>query len=130
MGDCIDAKVDDVGYIERILGEQLPRRIPNLDAAKTYLTGTSAGGMMLQNLLCTSSVVASRVTAAVDIIGGIGSPMKAACHPANRRHVPLRILHGENDQVLRWDQPTDVDGAPFLSTSEFLLPSCFCVNLC
>lgn len=83
-----------------------------------YLTGTSAGGMMLQNLLCSSSLVSSRVAAAADLIGGIGAPMKAQCKPAGKRRVPLRMIHGEADQVLRYDVNGDVDGAPFLSTSE------------
>lgn len=36
------------------------------------LTGDSAGGMMVQALLCESRVVSKVVTAAVDILGGIG----------------------------------------------------------
>lgn len=87
---------------------------------QVYLTGTSAGGMMLENLLCSSALISKRVAAAVDIIGGIGRPMLTQCKPPGGRRVPFRILHGENDQVLHWDTATDVDGAPFLSTSERL----------
>ena len=117
VGDCIDSKIDDVGYIEKVL-DMVPQRVAGVDRSKIYLTGTSAGGMMLQTLLCKSSLVASRVAAAVDVIGGIGAPMKGQCSPPGKRRVPLRIIHGENDQVLRWDQNGDVDGAPFLSTKE------------
>ena len=73
---------------------------------------------MLENLLCNSALISKRVAAAVDIIGGIGAPMRSQCKPAGGRRVPFRMIHGESDQVLRFDQATDVDGAPFLSTSE------------
>lgn len=80
------------------------------------MTGTSAGGMMVENLLCSSSVISKAVTAAVDIIGGAGTPVRASCRPAGK--VPLRILHGEIDPVLKFAEATDVDGSPFMSTSE------------
>ncbi|KAI8462535.1 MAG: hypothetical protein J3K34DRAFT_447686 [Monoraphidium minutum] len=116
VGACIDQGVDDVAYMEKLL-TLLPKRM-SVDQSRIYLTGTSAGGMMLENLLCSSSLVSSKVAAAVDIIGGIGAPMRGSCKPHGKRRVPFRIVHGESDQVLRWDQATDVDGAPFLSTKE------------
>ncbi|KIY93543.1 hypothetical protein MNEG_14418, partial [Monoraphidium neglectum] len=127
VGACIDAGVDDVGYIEKIFN-LLPKRLSvdktrgmfgtrrrrrdrgsgaagggrllqtEEQLAEIYLTGTSAGGMMLENLLCTSSVIPNKVAAAVDIIGGIGAPMRGTCRPAGKRRVPFRILHGEADQ--------------------------------
>jgi poly(3-hydroxybutyrate) depolymerase len=74
--------------------------------------------MMTQYLLCSSPLISSKIAAAVDIIGGIGAPMRGQCHPAGKKHVPLRILHGTKDPVIHYYEPTDVDGAPFLSTKD------------
>jgi poly(3-hydroxybutyrate) depolymerase len=74
--------------------------------------------MMVQYLLCQSPLVSSKIAAAVDIIGGLGTPMRGKCAPVNRRRVPLRILHGTKDPVIHFYEPTDVDGAPFLSTKD------------
>jgi hypothetical protein len=127
VGNCVDEGVDDIGYIERVL--DLASRRTSIDRTKIYMTGTSAGGMMLHNLLCSSSYVSSKIAAAVDIIGGAGAPVKSTCHPAaGKRRVPLRLLHGEADSVLPYDRSADVDGAPFMSTSErliFFLLSCW-----
>lgn len=84
--------------------------------AQMFISGTSAGGMMLHNLLCTSSVVGRHISAAVDLIGGVGTALKPECHPTAK--VPLRILHGETDSVLPFERGAEVDGAPFISTSE------------
>lgn len=114
VGVCTDPNIDDVGFIEKVL-LLLPTRLA-VDRRRVYMSGTSAGGMMLHNLLCTSSVVTHHLAAAVDLIGGVGAGVKATCRPPER--VPLRIVHGETDTVLPFDRGAEVDGAQFMSTKD------------
>ena len=93
-----------------------------------YMTGTSAGGMMVEHLLCSSALIPNTIAAAVDIIGGAGTPLRDSCNPAVK--VPLRILHGEEDPVLHFNESTEVDGSPFMSTSERGGLSCESVRVC
>lgn len=81
------------------------------------MTGTSAGGMMLENLLCTSSLVQQKLAAAVDIIGGMGADFPSRCKPD--KQVPLLMIHGTKDPVISYTNQQEVDGAKFLSTCEY-----------
>lgn len=72
--------------------------------------------MLLHSILCSSSLISSTVTAAVDIIGGVGTSARGKCHPANK--VPLMIIHGETDDILKYDEASAVHGYPFMSASE------------
>ncbi|GBF89407.1 hypothetical protein Rsub_01979 [Raphidocelis subcapitata] len=111
---CADPSIDDIGFIEKVFLE-LPARL-SMDRKKVFLSGTSAGGMMLHTLLCSSPIVSHFTTAAVDLIGGLGESMRHTCRDSH--HVPLRIIHGENDTVLHFDEACEVDGVRFLSTRD------------
>lgn len=69
-------------------------RLPPLHA-QLYLSGESAGGMMVQVLLCQKPRVADAVTAAADIMGGIGAEYSASAACADSHAVPFLKLHGE-----------------------------------
>lgn len=118
VGVCADPAVDDVGFIEKVV-LTLPSKLA-VDRRRIYMSGTSAGGMMLHHLLCSSSVVGRHVAAAVDLIGGVGAGVRGSCRPGGRVP-PLRIVHGETDSVLPFDKGAEVDGSPFMSTSELLV---------
>ena len=117
VGVCIDSSVDDIGFIEKLTATLPGRFAGGADPRRFYLSGTSAGGMMVENLLCQSSAVQSRLSAAVSILGGIGENFAPSCHPT--RAVPLMLLHGEADTVIGYYSNTNVDGSQFLSTREF-----------
>lgn len=70
VGICAPTGGDDVGFIEALLAD-LPRRFRTAPG-RVLLGGESAGGMLVYSLLCRSRAVAAAVTAAVDVIGGVG----------------------------------------------------------
>ncbi len=99
--------------------DEPPHTQPHQPPRQIFMSGTSAGGMMVHNLLCRSTVVGRTVSAAVDMLGGLGAQVtRGACRPA--KSVPFRIVHGEVDEVLKFNEPCEVDGASFMSTSEWL----------
>lgn len=69
-------------------------------------------------LLCESPAVASAITAAVDMLGGIGEQYafgpKCSAAPA----APYLKLHGTDDPSITYDQRILVDGVNFLSAIE------------
>jgi len=68
------------------------------------LTGDSAGGMMVQALLCESPVVARTVTAAVDVLGGIGKDYAYGPKCANNNAVAFLKIHGMTDPFITYDK--------------------------
>jgi poly(3-hydroxybutyrate) depolymerase len=78
------------------------------------MSGTSAGGMMVDLLLCKSPFIQRTITAAANILGGIGQDFSSQCQPS--KQVPLALIHGENDAVIGFSNPSNVDGSQFLST--------------
>jgi hypothetical protein len=72
---------------------------------------------MVNLLLCKSPLVQNTVTAAAEILGGIGQSFMQECRPT--RHVPTAIIHGETDPVIGYYNPTMVDGSMFASTCKF-----------
>lgn len=112
-GVCIDSGVDDVGFLDQVL-TQLPNRFRAKDV---YLSGTSAGGMMVYTMLCRSRAMrAGRVRAAAVVIGGMGKSFADGCTSPAR--VPLMILHGAKDEHIPYNRPVVLDYVPFMSTAD------------
>jgi hypothetical protein len=82
------------------------------------LSGVSAGGMMVQTLLCQSPAVASAITAAVDMLGGIASDYAAGPQCQQSSAVPFLKLQGTDDPSIAYDRQILVDGVNFLSAIE------------
>jgi hypothetical protein len=82
------------------------------------LSGVSAGGMMVQTLLCQSPAVSAAVTAAVDMLGGIGSDYALGPQCAASSAVPFLKLQGTDDPSITFDTQILVDGVNFLSAIE------------
>lgn len=80
-------KVDDVGFIDRLLDE-LPRQYA-VDTRRVYATGMSNGAMMCYRLACELS---ERITA----ISAVSSAM-GVDGPRPKRPVPLMHIHGLKD---------------------------------
>jgi poly(3-hydroxybutyrate) depolymerase len=79
-----------------------------------YLSGKSAGGILVHAALCRSKVVADKVAVAIDVIGGIPDAMAKACTPKGRTNVLL--VHGMKDEHLPWASSVVLDYVPFMST--------------
>lgn len=72
--------------------------------------------MMVNLLLCKSSVFQNTVTAVADILGGVGESFTSQCSP--RKFVPHLILHGQNDPIITYFNDNVVDNSKFISTRE------------
>eukprot|EP00775_Hariotina_reticulata_P009685 gene9685-9843_t len=81
---------------------------------KFFVSGTSAGGMMVNLLLCKSALFQNTVTAVADILGGVGESFTSQCSPS--KFVPHLILHGQNDPIITYYNDNLVDNAKFIST--------------
>jgi len=93
-GICIDKNVDDVGFLDKVVA-QLPQK---LGSSKTFLSGTSAGGMMVFTYLCKSRVAQSRLTAAASVLGAMATDFKKQCQsPAI---IPTMMINGWKDPHL------------------------------
>jgi hypothetical protein len=82
------------------------------------LSGVSAGGMMVQTLLCQSPAVSAAITAAVDMLGGIGSDYALSPQCETSTAVPFLKLQGTDDPSITFDKQILVDGVNFLSAME------------
>lgn len=81
-----------------------------------WVTGTSAGGMMVNYLLCKSQLFVETATAVVDILGGVGESFTGQCQP--KKFLPHLILHGQDDPIITYWKDNLVDGSNFISTCE------------
>ncbi|GBF93297.1 hypothetical protein Rsub_06029 [Raphidocelis subcapitata] len=111
---CIDSWIDDVGFIDQLL-YQLPGKFA-ADPNRIYLSGKSAGGVLVHAALCRSEAVATKVRVAVDILGGLPEPMAQACAPKGETSVLL--IHGEQDEHLPFNRRVVLDYVPFLSKQD------------
>jgi len=93
-GVCIDKQVDDVGFLDKVVS-QLPRR---LGSSKVFMSGTSAGGMMVFTFLCKSSVAQSKLTAAAAVMGAMATDFKKQCQ--NPASIPMMMINGLKDEHL------------------------------
>ncbi|KAF8062893.1 VAD1 [Scenedesmus sp. PABB004] len=113
VGICRPPGLDDVGFIEAVIAD-LPTRLAAAPG-RLYLSGESAGGMLVHALLCQSKSVPAAITAAADLLGGIAAEYAAGPACAGSPAVPFLKLHGMVDPSLTYDAPVLVDGVPFLS---------------
>jgi hypothetical protein len=112
MGDCVDADVDDVGFLEKVAQSVQDKYT---GAGKLFVSGNSAGGMMVYQLLCESSWFDRHLTAASVFSGGVGE--RHECKDGKEAsRVPLLVLHGQIDDVIGFKTGTSVDGSPFQAT--------------
>ncbi|KAI8471377.1 MAG: hypothetical protein J3K34DRAFT_520610 [Monoraphidium minutum] len=123
VGICSDPAADDVGFIEAVVAD-LPDRLP-LAGDQLYLSGESAGGMLVNAVLCESEPVAAAVAAAADMLGGLGADYAASrgCAPGggDAPALPYLKLHGTEDPSIPFDQVPGkevlVDGVKFLGAA-------------
>jgi hypothetical protein len=100
----------------RLLRALLPLYV--LPMLQMLLSGVSAGGMMVQTLLCQSPAVSAAVTVAVDMLGGIGSDYALGPQCEASSAVPFLKLQGTDDPSITFDKQILVDGVNFLSAIE------------
>jgi hypothetical protein len=96
---------------------------PHPHPPQYYLSGESAGGMMVHALLCQSRAVASAVDAAADMLGGISADYAASkCAAPATEAVPFMKLHGIEDPNIPYAQRRGaevlVDGVAFLGARD------------
>jgi polyhydroxybutyrate depolymerase len=70
----------------------------NIDRDRIYVTGISNGGMMSYRLACD---LADQITAVAAVTANLSEELAARCDPA--RPVPLLILNGTEDPLIRWE---------------------------
>jgi poly(3-hydroxybutyrate) depolymerase len=75
-----------------------------------YLSGDSAGGMMVYVMLCQSQVVPRMVAAAADILGGVGRDYARSRACQNSKAVPFLKIQGMKDPFITYDRDILVDG--------------------
>ncbi|KAF6259797.1 hypothetical protein COO60DRAFT_974661 [Scenedesmus sp. NREL 46B-D3] len=93
----------------------MPRRLKTVKAGQIYLSGHSAGGMMVHTMLCQSRVVPGLVAAAVDILGGIGSEYSRSAPCRSSKAVPFLKIQGVKDPFIAYNRDILVDGVKFIS---------------
>lgn len=119
-GSCVDTSINEIEYIEKVITSVKSKFA--LDTNKFWVTGTSAGGMMVNYLLCTSELFQNTATAVVDMLGGVGESFLGSCSP--KRQLPHLILHGMTDPIITYDRDNDVDGSKFISTRACCVVCC------
>lgn len=85
--------IDDVGFIAALL-DRLEAELC-VDTRRVYATGLSNGGFLSHRLACELS---DRIAAIAPVAGVLGV---ADCAPS--RPVPVLHIHGDDDQVVRYD---------------------------
>jgi len=79
---------------------------------------------MVNTLLCQSDIISKSVTAAADLLGGIGTEFAASkeCTPAHTQAVPFLKLHGMEDEPIPYEQVPGkevlVDNVEFLGAQD------------
>lgn len=116
IGVCVDKSVDDVGFVEKVM-QDIPNRFA-VNKGQILLTGESSGGMLVHVLLCQSSVIPGMITAAVDILGGVGADYVRSGKCANGPPAAFLKMHGVKDPFITYDKQILVDGVNFLSAIE------------
>jgi polyhydroxybutyrate depolymerase len=87
---------DDVTFIAALI-DHLADTYP-VDRSRVYATGISNGAMMSLRLACD---LADQITAVAIVTGSMWDDLAAACAPP--RPVPILILNGTDDPLVRWD---------------------------
>jgi polyhydroxybutyrate depolymerase len=91
-----EENIDDVGFIAALI-DHLAEEY-TIDRDRVYATGISNGGMMSFRLACD---LADQITAAAPVTANLSEALVARCAPD--RPVPLLILNGTDDPLVRWE---------------------------
>ncbi len=90
------ARIDDVGFLQRLVGALVGRRIA--DPAQVYIAGISNGGMMTFRMLCEASEL---FAGAATVIANMPTRVGAHCQP--RKPMPVVMFNGTNDPLVPYD---------------------------
>ncbi len=92
-----DPKVDDPGFIEKVVRQMLSKPEYRVDPNAVYVSGTSNGGALVYYLFC-SEVYPFRKYSSY-----VGNPHGKSCHPASP--VSFYHIHGDEDVVVpfKWN---------------------------
>jgi polyhydroxybutyrate depolymerase len=90
------AGIDDVGFLQRLVGALVGRRIT--DPARVYIAGISNGGMMTFRMLCEASEL---FAGAATIIANMPARVGAHCQP--RKPLPVVMFNGTADPLVPYD---------------------------
>jgi polyhydroxybutyrate depolymerase len=96
--------VDDVGYVAGLIAEA--RAALSLDPERVVLVGVSNGGFLAHRLACEA---ADLITGIASIGGSMAEG--ATCTPS--RPVPVLLVHGTADALVRFDGGAYGGGAPY-----------------
>jgi polyhydroxybutyrate depolymerase len=94
-GAAGQSRADDVAFLVQLLDWAQERY--RWDAKRVYVTGASNGGMMTMRLLLERP---ERFAAAAAFIASL--PARPPAPPAAGRRVPLLLLNGTRDPLIRW----------------------------
>lgn len=87
---------DDIGFINALLDSMI--QWYQIDPARVYACGFSAGGYMSHQLACASS---ERFAAIASVAGTMTSTAYSNCNPS--RPVPVMQIHGTNDLIVPYN---------------------------
>lgn len=91
--------IDDVGYIAALI-DHLAAEYP-IDQTRVFATGISNGGFMSFRLACD---LADRIAAVAPVTANLSADLAARCAPS--RPVPVLIINGTKDPLVRWEGGT------------------------
>lgn len=94
--DAAVANVDDVAFLRRVVRNETERL--RLDSARIYVTGASNGGMMAFRMLIEASDLFAGGAAFI-----ANMPEDANKLPRPKRPVPLMIVNGTADPLVKWE---------------------------
>jgi polyhydroxybutyrate depolymerase len=102
--DFFDSEVDDVDYLDALLGEVMAAR--PVDPDRVYVVGHSNGGFMAYRLACELA----DVVAAVAVLGAGDAAADGGCVPA--RPVSVLHLHGDADGRVPYAGGVQIEAHP------------------
>jgi polyhydroxybutyrate depolymerase len=91
-----DTNIDDVGFISTLIDKLVQEK--SIDKNKIYAVGTSNGGMFTQRLACQMS---NKIAAFATVSAALPKNLQSSCNP--RRPVPMIMINGNADPVVRWE---------------------------
>ncbi len=94
MGYQINASIDDLGFIEKLIDTTMS--LYNIDSSRVYAMGFSMGGFMCHRLACELN---NRIAAIASVAGTIGASLN--CTPG--RAVPVCHFHGTKDSTVYYN---------------------------
>jgi polyhydroxybutyrate depolymerase len=101
-GRAAAEKIDDVGFLAAAI-EDLQRRL-SVDRDRIYMTGFSNGGMLTYRFAAERGDLLAAAAPMAAIIGGTAGEGERPLRIADPREpVPLRVIHGLNDEDIRYE---------------------------